>query len=483
MTWKKGDPGIMKKLYAFAMSVLMACTVVSYPDTVFAASPSDASLKYSQVPVAEHVTPEMLQAQYWVGRIQNANAVILSQDQIQSFNIATRETLGSGVMYDLSSYGDTIAGSELKNLIESQASVPSGEWYVDGKMLEAAYWQGLQSQLNLGNIGSENPVRFGVTVHRTSVRSFPTKDVVTDEATDLAYDILQETALLCNEPVVVLHESANGLWYYAVSGYYRGWVPAADIALFQNKTQWEQARVHRDFLVVTGSRVRLEQTPYSDALSELELSMGTVMDLVKKEQIPSTVFERVPMNNYVIKLPTRQAYGMVKYEYALLPMNRDVSVGYLPYTRANVLTQSFKMLGDTYGWGGMLNARDCSSLTYEVYKCFGFQLPRNSGDQGNIPCLTYDFTGKTTAQRKQILDQLKPGSILNQPGHITLYLGKVDGRYYVINSTGGFAPEGTGATSTARIRSVVINDLTVRRANGVSWLDSLQKAKEIGTPA
>jgi hypothetical protein len=211
MTWKKGDPGIMKKLYAFAMSVLMACTVASYPDTVFAASPSDASLKYSQVPVAEHVTPEMLQAQYWVGRIQNANAVILSQDQIQSFNIATRETLGSGVMYDLSSYGDTIAGSVLKNLIESQASVPSGEWYVDGKALEAVYWQGLQSQLNLGNIGSENPVRFGVTVHRTSVRSFPTKDVVTDEATDLAYDILQETALLCNEPVVVLHESANGL--------------------------------------------------------------------------------------------------------------------------------------------------------------------------------------------------------------------------------------------------------------------------------
>ena len=42
-------------------------------------------------------------------------------------------------------------------------------------------------------------------------------------------------------------------------------------------------------------------------------------------------------------------------------------------------------------------------------------------------------------------------------------MGKVDGCYYVINSTGGFAPEGTGTASAVRIRSVVVNDLAVRR--------------------
>lgn len=474
----------MKKLCALTMSVFMACTVISYPaTTAFAASPNNAVERLLQVPTAQNVTAEMQEASYWISRIPNANAGVLSQDQIRTFNSTARETLGTGILYDLSSYGDTFVGSELKKLIESQATVPSGDWYVDGKKLEPSEWQGLKAQTNTGNIATENPVRYGVTVRRSSIRSFPSKAVVTDEATDLAYDILQETAVLCNEPVVVLHESANRLWYYVISSYYRGWVPALDIALYENKVQWEQSRVHKDFLVVTGNRIHLEQTPYSQALSELELSMGTIIDLVKKEEIPAKVAERKPMNNYVVKLPVRQADGMVKYEYALLPVNRDVSLGYLPYTRANVITQSFKMLGDTYGWGGMLNARDCSSLTYEVYRCFGFQLPRNSGDQGKIPCLTYDFAGKSTAQRKQILDQLKPGSILQQPGHITLYLGKVDGRYYVINSTGGFAPEGTGATPTARIRSVVLNDLTVRRANGTSWLDSLTKAKEIGTPA
>lgn len=473
----------MKKLTAIALSMVMACTVVSFPTTASAASPGDAALKFSQVPTAQNVTAEMLQAQYWINKTQNAGAVILSRDQIQNFNIAARKQLGSPALYDLSAYQNTISGTALKQLIESQASVPSGDWYVDGKLLQPSYWSALQSQLNMQAIAKENQVRFGVITQRTSVRSFPTKDVVTDEADDLGYDVLQETAVLYNEPAVVLYQSQNGLWDYIVMSHYRGWVPAADVALFESKTLWEQSRAHRDFLVVTGSRVQLEQTPYSKDLSGLELSMGVLIDLAGTKEIPQSIQDRVPMNNYVIKLPTRQADGMVKYEFALMPVNRDVSRGYLPYTRANVLTQSFKMLGDTYGWGGMLNSRDCSSLAYEVYRCFGFELPRNSGDQAKIPCLTHEFSGKSTAERGKILDGLKPGSILTQPGHITLYLGKVGGRYYVINATGGFAPAGTGAAKTERIRSVVVNDLTVRRANGITWLDSLQQAKEIGTPA
>ena len=140
------------------------------------------------------------------------------------------------------------------------------------------------------------------------------------------------------------------------------------------------------------------------------------------------------------------------------------------------------MLGDRYGWGGMLDSRDCSSFVFEVYRCYGIQLPRNSSAQALIPCKTSDFSGMTTAERKLVLDELKPGSILHQPGHITLYLGKFNDRYYVINATGGFASVGTSAPKSARIRTVVVNELEVRRANGTTWLDSLMKAKEIGSP-
>lgn len=53
-----------------------------------------------------------------------------------------------------------------------------------------------------------------------------------------------------------------------------------------------------------------------------------------------------------------------------------------------------------------------------------------------------------------------------------------------MNSYAGKLParQEDGTPVSARIRTVVVNELGVRRANGVTWLDSLLKAKEIGTP-
>ncbi|WP_101698121.1 SH3 domain-containing protein [Clostridium minihomine] len=473
----------MKKFYSVVMAAVMVVGSVIFPGTAYASSSSSSDQAQKGVPTADNVSMEMLNAQYWINRTKDANKTVMSWQQIQSFNQSMKTSLANtpGAMYDLSQYQDTIAGEDLKTLIREGASVPSGIWYVNGERVDASYWNALQDKTYLSDIQSIHSVRFGIMTQRSDIRSYPTSDVVTDDASDVCFDILQETAVLYNEPVVVLHQTQNQMWYYIVMAHYRGWVPAKDVALFETKAQWEQARIHKDFLVVTGNKIQLEPDPYSPALSELELSMGVVVDLAQPNEYPASIGDRVPMQNYVIKLPVRQEDGMVQYEYAMLPLNRDVSRGYLPYTRANVLTQSFKMLGDRYGWGGMLNSRDCSALTYEVYRCFGFQLPRNSSTQALIPCKTYEFSGKTTAQRKQILDQLKPGSILCQPGHITLYLGSVNGRYYVINDTGGFASV-TGAVESARIRTVVVNELGVRRANGTTWLDSLLQAKEIGTP-
>ena len=56
-------------------------------------------------------------------------------------------------------------------------------------------------------------------------------------------------------------------------------------------------------------------------------------------------------------------------------------------TRANILHQSFKFLGERYGWGNAYNARDCSGFVSEVYRSFGVQLPRNTRDQGVSPAL------------------------------------------------------------------------------------------------
>lgn len=84
-------------------------------------------------------------------------------------------------------------------------------------------------------------------------------------------------------------------------------------------------------------------------------------------------------------------------------MSRDVSVGYLSLTNEEIIKQAFKCLGDRYGWGGMLESRDCSSYIREVYRCFGWILPRNTTGQLQMPVRKIELAGRRCSEKKQIL--------------------------------------------------------------------------------
>ena len=167
--------------------------------------------------------------------------------------------------------------------------------------------------------------------------------------------------------------------------------------------------------------------------------------------------------NYVVKLPARDKSGKFYQKNALISANRDVRVGYLPYTWTNVLTQAFKSLGDRYGWGGMMHAQDCSAFAREVYRCFGFELARDASRQAMMPADVTQLSGMTAEEKKAVLDSLPAGAILILPGHEMIYLGEENGQYYVINDS-------------SAAMSIIINDLSFLRNNGRTWLENLSHA-------
>ena len=59
---------------------------------------------------------------------------------------------------------------------------------------------------------------------------------------------------------------------------------------------------------------------------------------------------------------------------ALLPETAEVSIGYLPLTQENIAMVALQTLGDTYGWGGMLDAEDCTGKIRTIYACFGLSV-------------------------------------------------------------------------------------------------------------
>jgi len=142
----------------------------------------------------------------------------------------------------------------------------------------------------------------------------------------------------------------------------------------------------------------------------------------------------------VVKIPTRDDNGNLKFEYALIPRNADVNLGYLPYTKANIIKQAFKFQGERYGWGGMFNGRDCSAFIMDIYRSMGIKLPRNSSEQGKLAAGIYHEFPKTMTlrERQKIFDKLEPGTGLYMSGHAMLYLGKYKGEYYMIHDFSGF---------------------------------------------
>ena len=98
---------------------------------------------------------------------------------------------------------------------------------------------------------------------------------------------------------------------------------------------------------------------------------------------------------------------------------------------------AFKHLGAPYGWGGMENSVDCSSLAQDVYRTVGIELPRNGDEQAralggrNLRGLSHD-------QKMAVIGSAAPGSILFTPYHVMLVLGNYQGTPYMIHSLASY---------------------------------------------
>lgn len=426
---------------------------------------------------SEFVSAKMLNPQYWLNKTKNPGKVLMTQAEIESYNEKTMKKMTSiGAMYNLDLFPKTISGDKIKSYI----NIDNFNWQVyeiNGKAIDEDYIRSVKENLNTDAIADETQVSYGITVKRSDLVLLPSADpFIVASAQD--YDnMIQDTEVLYNEPVIVVHTSKDSKWYYCICEATSGWIPSENIALCRDVNEWNNAKSHNSFLMVTGDEVYLEQdaTKADRAGSVLSFSMGTILPLADK--VPETVEGRAPLNNYVVYLPYRNTEGMLEYEYRLVPVSRDVNVGYLPYTTENVLNLAFKKLGNVYGWGGSLNSDDCSGYIRNLYRCFGFDFPRNSSKIAIVPFKYQDISDKTVEEKKKIFDNLIPGSLLYMKGHIVIYLGSEDGRYYVIDSAGSYINHDD--TEITPVLGVTVNTLDLKRRTGKTWLEEITAVNQI----
>ncbi len=443
------------------------------------------------------VTEEMCGAEYWAARSADADLQLLSASQISGLNRRMREDPAC-FMYDLENFkpedfgvtaADTAATGETPNQYLARRAgqeiresyVKDGYYHRSGEPVDEAFAERISAVLEQADPAAFQTVRYGIAVRRTDLRAYPTEEIITDEKGDIDFDYIQLSGVAVNEPVIIRGQTADGQWYYCCSDNCSGWIPAADTAICRSRSEWLSAwKIPADrVLVVTDSRFALEYSNTHPETSGLVLTMGTVLERADAGSPAGTgsgelIGNRSAYQNHVVYVPVRNgdgSYGKVK---VLISERHKVREGYVPLTRRNILETAMNALGDAYGWGGMLSAEDCSSFLHGLYACFGLRLPRNTTWQSAAPLFRMDLNYLPDEQKLEVIRALPAGTMLYFRGHAMLYLGEKDGKAFVLSSVSSVMdPEGKGKL---RVRSVVINSLDLLRANGNSWLTSLNTA-------
>jgi len=427
------------------------------------------------------VTEEMLYPEFWIKNTLGSDKVILTPQEIKVYNI--KNTKIYGPIVDLENYQENFTKEELIQLIQN-LSIPSEKprFNSDNEQVDDEYYKVLIENLNLNSVSDINEVKYGVTVRRTEMRTFPTYEKLFSSKGDYKIDRSIETAVYPIEPMVILHESKDEEWYFARIYNYLAWIPAKDVAIDNKITIFEYIN-SEEFLVVTGKRIYTNYNYLNPAISELQFDMGVRIPLATEQEIKSDFYDQNPAGNFVVKLPTRSIYGDLVVDYALIQRLDDVSLGYLPYTSANIINQAFKFQGERYGWGGMFNGRDCTSFIMDIYRTIGIKLPRNSSEQDKLAEGVYYEMLKTMElkDRKKILDKLYPGSGLYMSGHAMLYLGKYRDEYYMIHDVSGFYTETTGGVTYNKTWAVTVTPLSILKSSGdtyETYIETLYGARE-----
>jgi cell wall-associated NlpC family hydrolase len=419
-----------------------------------------------RVIIASHllpnVSPEMEHPEFWTKKIPNPNRLLLTLEQIQEMNTENlkKDELLLCRVRDLK---EEWTREEILNLLKE-------DWEGFGRTREVRYgrygvplgdsfWNGLTRNWNQESIRERNPILFALTVRRTDIRVFPTDEVSMATPDGYEFDRFQHSSISPGSLVGIYHFSRDRQWAYVQTGFIRGWVRSNAVAIAKERTEAIDYDQAKDRLVITGNFVNVFGDP-SLQQPVFTSQMGSSFPLISLPENSGGTGQRT-----IIQIPFRETDGGLSFRKGYLSKGEDVHRGFLPYTQKNAARQAFKMLHQSYGWGEMFGARDCSRFIMDLFATFGILMPRNSKLQSKVGIALGEVEGKLLKEKAMILDRATPlATTLRLPGHIMLYLGKEKGRYFAIHSLWGIQRGRWFGLTLEKVGRVVVSDLSLGRS-------------------
>lgn len=357
---------------------------------------------------------DMENVEYWLQILSNnynINKEILTQEQIKKYNDKIVFGYSATKVVDLLKIEEKVLASKISSLINSYSNMNKYTVYNNETKtaLTASEKNDILSNRNLGKLSGEFDVKYGIITSFAWMRSYPTNHY----SNSYSRDMFQETGLNVGEGVVIYHTSADDLWYFVQAENYCGWVERKNIALC-SYDDFNEMLNPTDKIVILEKSINIENVC---------VRMGQYFPFLNEDN-----------DNYVIKFPIRNNSGDLEIKEVSLSKTYKLSKGFLKYNYKNVYYQAFELLGVNYSWGDKeSDGWDCSSTQNAIYGCFGFMMPRNTGNQKSIPTYGINHSGVNDNLMKQ---NYLPGTLIFSSGHVMMYIGEdLNGVSYLFHNT------------------------------------------------
>lgn len=390
----------MTRIYARLMLAALVWTSATASFAAEPAKPAAPSIPlYTRAPdTLPGTLPEMRDPSYWIARMEKPDEVILTPDRIEAMNRRFEEKMRApdpftGVsperkailfpladrkkplerpgrvlaMPDVRRMTPAARSAVIREVIGSEIaylrSIPFGNMY--GVAYSPREIDRFEREAALDRVPGSPEVLDAVTVRRARIRIVPTRYPmemgVKEGSTIRAWDMWNLGVLRIGRPVAVLHSSRSGAFLFVLSDEGWGWVEAGDIAFGDAKSISRFAQPRR-FAVCTGDRAPF----YCDRDCRFVSGWFSMGDRLPLEKAGDARCVSVPM---------RRIDGRLEAGTGWLAPDTDVHIGYLPYTRRNVVETAFKLLDNPYDWTGAWLGRSHETTWRDIFACFGFRLP------------------------------------------------------------------------------------------------------------
>ena len=286
--------------------------------------------------------------------------------------------------------------------------------YLENHQLATASW--FDKQIENSNFNDYNILpKKAITLKNVNIRVLPTNSPMfydpTQPGEGFPFDYNQNSSLKINTPIIVSHLSKDRAWAYIESSTVGGWVEIGTIAYVDNDFI-QEFKTSNYFVSVK------EKFPIYDPIFREYVKVATIFP--KKN------------NKYIIAKNDGFQNALISY---IDLKDDEVESMPLAFTSENRIKLMNQFLDEPYGWGGLLNNRDCSSFTQDYFAPFGKFLHRNSKAQTSNGKFL-DISKLTINEKKAFIKEngVPFSTLVYLKGHIMLYIGTKNNEPLVVHN-------------------------------------------------